>query len=75
MTVQELIELLEGCDPDAEVRFARQPAWPFESKVDLVVEVDVDQEAGVVPDRAVVYLTEGRQIGYLPGYVKEVLGW
>jgi hypothetical protein len=30
MTVQELIDELECCDSDAEVRFLAQPSWPFE---------------------------------------------
>jgi hypothetical protein len=34
VTVVELIEELEACDPDAEVRLAQQPAWPFEYAID-----------------------------------------
>lgn len=30
MTVQELINVLGVCDPDAEIRIATQPSWPFE---------------------------------------------
>lgn len=30
MTVQELIDELESCDGEAEVRFLAQPSWPFE---------------------------------------------
>lgn len=33
MTVSELIELLEDCDPDAEVLLMSQPNWPFENTV------------------------------------------
>ena len=33
MTVSELMELLEGCDPDAEVRIMSQEGWPFECRV------------------------------------------
>jgi hypothetical protein len=29
MNMQELIELLEDCDPEAEVRLAHQPGWPL----------------------------------------------
>ena len=39
MTAAELIELLEGVDPDTEVRLAEQPSWPFEYSVSGVVEV------------------------------------
>jgi len=34
VTVVDLIEELEACDPDAEVRLAQQPAWPFEYAID-----------------------------------------
>ena len=30
VSVTDLMEKPEGCDPDAEVRLAHQPAWPFE---------------------------------------------
>jgi len=33
MTVQDLIQELEQFDPDAEVRLAIQPEWPFEHAV------------------------------------------
>lgn len=33
MTVSELIDLLEDCDPDAEVLLMSQPSWPFEHTV------------------------------------------
>ena len=33
MTVSELLELLEGCDPEAEVRIMSQESWPFENAV------------------------------------------
>ena len=39
MTVQELIELLEDCLPEAEIRLASQPGWPL-----------AFQLHGVVPD-------------------------
>jgi len=40
MTVQELIDLLEDMDREAEVRIADQPNWPFEYEIDAVAEVD-----------------------------------
>jgi heme oxygenase len=64
MTAQELIEILEGMDPDAEVRFASQPSWPFEYSISAAAEVD-----------GVLYLAEGTQLGYLPGEVAEQIGW
>ena len=33
MTVSELRELLEGCDPEAEVRIMSQEGWPFENAI------------------------------------------
>ncbi len=72
LTVEELMEELEGCDPDAEVRIAQQPAWPFEYALDpaqAVVAVDLDDR------QPVVYLVEGQQLGYLPGQAADQLGW
>jgi hypothetical protein len=40
MTVQELIELLQDYDGDAEVRLAEQPHYPFEYSVDRVASVE-----------------------------------
>ena len=68
MTVAELIEELKYMEQDAEVRFASQPSWPFEYDITGVVEVKVDEDD-------VVYLEEGRQLGYLPGEAKDELGW
>tara|TARA_R110000824_G_scaffold386657_1_gene581646 strand:+ start:314 stop:520 length:207 start_codon:yes stop_codon:yes gene_type:complete len=68
MTVAELIEELKYMEQDAEVRFASQPSWPFEYDIVGVVEVNVDEDD-------VVYLEEGRQLGYLPGEAKDELGW
>ena len=33
MTVAELIERLQECDPDAEVRIMSQEGWPFECAI------------------------------------------
>ena len=33
MTVTELIELLEECEPDATVRIMSQGSWPFENAI------------------------------------------
>lgn len=64
MYVSDLIELLEGMDPDAEVRLAIQPRYPFEHHIDSVEESD-----------GVVYVSEGGHRGYLPGEAREALGW
>jgi len=39
MTVQELIDILSDMNPDAEVKLAIQPSWPFQHGIDRVVEV------------------------------------
>jgi len=39
MNVRELIAHLECMDPQAEVRIASQPHYPFENAIDEVVEV------------------------------------
>ena len=78
MTVAELIRLLEDCDRDAEVRFASQPSWPFEYSIEDAIEHWPEPEGDVEDiddEMPVVYLVEGRQLGYLPGDVKNEIGW
>ena len=70
VTVTDLLQALEACDPDAEVRLAHQPAWPSEDAIDptdAAVEVELD-------DTPVVYLAEGAQLGYLPEPARTQLG-
>ena len=67
MTVQALIDQLDAHDPEAEVRFLAQPAWPFEYTLSGVVEAS-DQPAdlsgyGETPAPRVL-LVEGRQACY-----------
>ena len=71
MTVAELIQELEYMDPNAEVRFASQPNWPFEYDIQSITP-EVSTKTSIDP---VVYLEEGRQIGYLPEETKDELGW
>jgi len=69
LTVGELREAIEELDDDVEVRLAEQPRWAFEHSV---------TDAHVVESpkgETVVYLSEGTQIGYLPGHVAEAIGW
>jgi hypothetical protein len=62
MTVEELIALLEDCDPEAEVRLAHQPSWPLAFELRGVA---VPDDAGYEGDEAdapkpgVVWLVEG----------------
>lgn len=72
MTVRELIEELKYMDEDATVRFASQPSWPFEYSIYGVVQTTVNYNDN---ERDMVYLEEGRQVGYLPSEAKEELGW
>ena len=67
MTVQELIQELEGFDPEAEVRFLSQPAWPFEYTLAAVVEAtDRPEDLSGYRDTPArrVLLVEGRQACY-----------
>ena len=79
MTVNELIEELKYMNRDATVRFASQPSWPFEYSINGVVQAVVNKPGKYTHDgyeqENVVYLEEGRQIGYLPNGAKEELGW
>ena len=72
MTVRELIEELKYMDEDATVRFASQPSWPFEYSIYGVIQTTVNYNDN---ERDIVYLEEGRQVGYLPAEAKEELGW
>ena len=40
MKVQQLMEMLEECDPNAEVRYASQPSYPFENSIREVLSWD-----------------------------------
>ncbi len=72
MTVGELIHELKYMDEGATVRFASQPSWPFEYSINGVVQTIVDNRGN---EEDIVYLEEGRQVGYLPSEAKEELGW
>jgi len=72
MTVGELIQELKYMDEDATVRFASQPSWPFEYSINGVVQTIVDNRGN---EEDIVYLEEGRQVGYLPKEAKDELGW
>jgi hypothetical protein len=89
MTVSELIHLLEDHDPEAEVRIATQPSWPFESQLqsvaaysELVAEHvspddqdEMDEDDGPEGADDCVYLFEGQQLAYLPAAAKTGWGW
>ena len=77
MTVQELVDELECCDGDSEVRFLAQPSWPFEYTIAAVVEAtdQPDDLSGYreTPARRVL-LVEGRQACYGDKGVFESVG-
>ena len=69
MTVAELIDMLGDFPEHAEVRLMMQPNYPFEYSVDGLYDPTDGEDTGgtFTPNEAkrpVVYLTEGRQIGY-----------
>ena len=76
MTVSELMNLLEDCDPDAEVLFMSQPNYPFENSImgvavrsEISGEDDDDEdEAPPSPEDGTrpndVFLLEGQQLRY-----------
>ena len=79
MTLEELIEELQylqqsGVPGDTAVRFASQPSWPFEYSIVSVQEVQIDDRRSDETE-TVIFLEEGRQLGYLPGEAKNMLGW
>ena len=77
MTINELIERLEEyrdlIGGDAEVRLMTQQNWPFEYSItgvcsgveinDAADEDDLEDDGDVDVD-AVLYIVEGRQLGY-----------
>lgn len=68
-TVGDLIDALDEHDPDTPIRWAAQPAWPFEYTVGTVTAGPDDAE------EPVVWLVEGEQVGYLSADVADALGW
>jgi len=79
MTISELIYELQRMPQDAEIRLAMQPAWPFEYSIGGVVLVSSNESEGFDDreheEEAIVYLSEGSQIGYLSDEAREELGW
>ena len=80
MTVQDLLDALEGLDPGMPVRLAEQPRWPFEYAVADVRVVDVttahDADGEPLGDsEQILYLVEGNQLAYLNQDAARELGW
>ena len=84
--ISELTQIAEA-HPDAEVRFASQPSWPFEYEISDIAVCNLAEESEaedddlretvdyIDNDEVVVYLGEGSQLGYLPESAKNTLGW
>lgn len=71
--IDELEDMRDTYGDDVEVRMAEQPNRPLEYTLGAVVDHtpapdDFVDEAKAVP---IVYLVEGRQLGYLPRAVFE----
>ncbi|WP_159623365.1 hypothetical protein [Ruania rhizosphaerae] len=74
MTVEELIEKLQECDPGAEVLLAHQPNWPLQFQVggvasgeDIAGETECDEHHDYNCDECaepVVYLVDGDHPGH-----------
>ena len=67
MKVRQLLDLLAEYSPEAEVRLVHQPRYPIESSLAGVVsESEVRDHEGrdLGDDAEVVFLLEGRQLGY-----------
>lgn len=76
-----------GLEDDAEVRLAHQPSWPFEYRCLTAMsgnELMEQHSYNITPEEAedeagsyqgvnlnVLYLFEGHQLGYLPGYARD----
>ncbi|WP_435058535.1 hypothetical protein [Streptomyces sp. bgisy060] len=65
MTVADLIAKLERMSPEAQVRLATQPSYPFEYTIGEAVETE----------DGTCWIAEGEQQGYLSGEAREALGW
>lgn len=68
---------LRDYDPDTPIRLATQPGWRFEYTLGRVVLTPNDDEGdGTEPTSdPVVWIAEGRQVGYLPPIARNALGW
>lgn len=75
MNIQTLIEelqaIVEQDGEDVEVRLAFQPRYPLEYSLSVISDTSVKLDKGPL----VVWLGEGRQIGYLPEAGSLSLGW
>lgn len=59
MKVAELIERLNECDPDAEIRLAYQPSYPLQAHLKGVAVLESDDDEGFAVSHDMVYLVAG----------------
>ena len=76
MRLSELLETLQMLaddypDEDPEVRLAMRPRWAFEYSIHSVTPVLLEGDRS--EEALVVYLSEGVQLGYLPGAAKDAV--
>jgi hypothetical protein len=73
--IEELQDLIDGGEitPNTEIRWAHQRRHALEYNIsglctqNTMAEGDEAVKLADTPDENIVYLTEGSQIGYLPG--------
>lgn len=75
--VGELITALQDYDPGTPIRLATQPGWRFEYTLGRVALSSNDAEGdGTEPTSdPVVWIAEGRQVGYLSEIARNSLEW
>lgn len=74
MIVAELMEMLEGMDPEMEVRIATQPEWPLAFHVKNAV---IDTSTYRHIDKRVLWILTGEHpddLPYAPGFVFDEIG-
>lgn len=75
MTVEELIQLLERFDPDAEVKIASQASEPIAYDIEYVVDtwdISVEDEEDlkeIEEGPMVVYVVPGNEVGQAPSEI------
>lgn len=68
---------LRDYDPDPPIRLATQPGWSFEYTLGRVALSPNDAEGdGTAPTGdPVVWIADGRQVGYLPPITRNAPEW
>lgn len=75
MQVGKLIEILQGHDPEAEVRIASQPTWPWEHSIVGVATREMCGREDIYDDQAdagCVFIIEGQQLKHASRILWEV---